>query len=35
VLTPSRTISKHAHGIAANSCLVEIRKWDDKEAMTS
>jgi trimethylamine-N-oxide reductase (cytochrome c) len=28
-LTPGRTVSKHAHGIAPNSCLVEVRKWDE------
>jgi trimethylamine-N-oxide reductase (cytochrome c) len=32
LLTPGRTISKHAHGIAANSCLVEIRKWEEGAA---
>jgi trimethylamine-N-oxide reductase (cytochrome c) len=26
-LTPGKTVSKHAHGIAPNSCLIEIRKW--------
>ena len=28
LLTPARTITKLADGIAPNSCLVEIRKWD-------
>ena len=29
-LTPSRFITKNAHGLAVNSCLVEVRKWDGK-----
>ena len=33
LLTPSRTVSKHAHGIASNSCLVEVRKWNEEEAI--
>ncbi|MBQ9980145.1 MAG: molybdopterin-dependent oxidoreductase [Oscillospiraceae bacterium] len=28
ILTPERMITKHAHGLAVNSCLVEVRKWD-------
>ena len=27
-LTPGRFITKHAHGLAVNSCLVEVRKWE-------
>ena len=27
-LTPSRFLTKHAHGLAVNSCLVEVRKWE-------
>ncbi|SHI72336.1 molybdopterin-dependent oxidoreductase [Parasporobacterium paucivorans] len=27
-LTPSRFITKNAHGLAVNSCLVEVRKWE-------
>ena len=27
-LTPKRFITKHAHGLAVNSCLVEARKWN-------
>ncbi|MDR0875175.1 MAG: molybdopterin-dependent oxidoreductase [Clostridiales Family XIII bacterium] len=30
-LTPGRTVSKHAHGIAPNSCLVQVRKWVEPE----
>ena len=30
-LTPGRTLSKHAHGIAPNSCLIEVRKWVEPE----
>lgn len=33
ILTPSRHMSKNAHGIAANSCLVEVRKWNEKEGV--
>jgi trimethylamine-N-oxide reductase (cytochrome c) len=32
ILTPSRTIIKKSHGIACNSCLVQIEKWDQKGA---
>ncbi|MDR1246388.1 MAG: molybdopterin-dependent oxidoreductase [Clostridiales Family XIII bacterium] len=32
ILTPSKPLSKHAHGIAPNSCLVEVRKWDESRA---
>jgi len=28
VLTPKRNITKNAHGLAVNSCLVEVRKWE-------
>ena len=28
ILTPGRFITKHAHGLAVNSCLVEVRKWE-------
>ena len=28
ILTPSRDITKNAHGLAVNSCLVEVRKWE-------
>jgi len=28
ILTPSRFITKNAHGLAVNSCLVEVRKWE-------
>jgi molybdopterin guanine dinucleotide-containing S/N-oxide reductase-like protein len=28
LLTPSRVMSKTADGIAPNSCLVEVKKWD-------
>jgi molybdopterin guanine dinucleotide-containing S/N-oxide reductase-like protein len=32
-LTPSRTIIKKSHGVASNSCLVQIEKWvDEREA---
>lgn len=27
-LTPKRFITKNAHGLAVNSCLVEVRKWE-------
>jgi len=27
VLTPSRMIIKRSHGVASNSCLVQIAKW--------
>jgi molybdopterin guanine dinucleotide-containing S/N-oxide reductase-like protein len=27
VLTPSRMIIKKSHGVASNSCLVQVRKW--------
>ena len=27
-LTPGRFITKHAHGLSVNSCLVEVRKWE-------
>ena len=28
ILTPKRFITKNAHGLAVNSCLVEVRKWE-------
>lgn len=28
MLTPKRFITKHAHGLSVNSCLVEVRKWE-------
>ena len=28
LLTPSRLVSKNAPGMANNSCLVEICKWE-------
>ena len=28
ILTPSRTLSKNVPGMAPNSCLVEIEKWE-------
>jgi len=28
ILTPKRNITKNAHGLAVNSCLVEVRKWE-------
>ncbi|MCL2201371.1 MAG: molybdopterin-dependent oxidoreductase [Oscillospiraceae bacterium] len=28
ILTPSRFITKNAHGLAVNSCLVEVKKWE-------
>jgi len=27
-LTPDRFITKNAHGLSVNSCLVEVRKWE-------
>ena len=30
VLTPSRSIIKRSHSMAANSCLVEIRRWQEE-----
>ena len=30
-LTNKRFIVKHAHGMSANSCLVEVRKWEGGE----
>ena len=32
ILTPSRTIIKKSHGIACNSCLVQIEKWEQTGA---
>lgn len=29
LLTPSRPIIKRSHSIAANSCLVQIEKWEE------
>lgn len=31
LLTPSKFMSKHAHGIAPNSCLVEVVKWTEED----
>ncbi|SDE55189.1 molybdopterin dinucleotide binding domain-containing protein [Sporomusa acidovorans] len=31
LLTPSRMMIKKSHGMAANSCLIEITKWSDEE----
>ncbi len=31
LLTPSRMIVKKAHGMAANSCLVEVKTWKGEE----
>jgi hypothetical protein len=28
LLTPSRTMSKNTPGIAPNSCLIEVTKWE-------
>jgi trimethylamine-N-oxide reductase (cytochrome c) len=28
ILTPERFITKNAHGLAVNSCLVEVKKWE-------
>ena len=28
ILTPKRFITKNAHGLSVNSCLVEVRKWE-------
>jgi trimethylamine-N-oxide reductase (cytochrome c) len=30
ILTPSRMVSKHAPGMAPNSCLIEIVKWEEE-----
>lgn len=35
ILTPSRTIIKKSHGMAANSCLVQIEKWEAAEGAAS
>jgi trimethylamine-N-oxide reductase (cytochrome c) len=32
-LTPSRTIIKKSHAMAANSCLVQIEKWNGEEGI--
>lgn len=32
-LTSSRMITKNAHGLSVNSCLVEVRKWEGKEQL--
>ncbi|WP_258360987.1 molybdopterin-dependent oxidoreductase [Moorella sulfitireducens] len=31
ILTPSRMIIKKSHGMAANSCLVEVSKWEGEK----
>ena len=30
ILTPSRMVSRHAPGMAPNSCLIEIEKWEEE-----
>src|SRR5208283_5520001 len=30
LLTPSRMVSRHAPGMAPNSCLIEIVKWEEE-----
>jgi trimethylamine-N-oxide reductase (cytochrome c) len=32
LLTPSRSITSTADGIAPNSCLVEVRRWEPQRA---
>ncbi|MFC1862853.1 molybdopterin-dependent oxidoreductase [Thermodesulfobacteriota bacterium] len=32
-LTPSRTLIKKSHGVASNSCLVQIEKWQGGEGV--
>jgi trimethylamine-N-oxide reductase (cytochrome c) len=32
-LTPSRMMVKHSHSMAANSCLVQIRKWEGEDTI--
>jgi len=32
-LTPSRMMIKQSHSMAANSCLVQIQKWEGEESM--
>jgi trimethylamine-N-oxide reductase (cytochrome c) len=32
-LTPSRMMVKHSHSMAANSCLVQIKKWEEEEGI--
>lgn len=31
-LTPGRFVTKNAHGLAVNSCLVEVRKWERRSS---
>ncbi|MBR3004757.1 MAG: molybdopterin-dependent oxidoreductase [Lachnospiraceae bacterium] len=31
-LTPGRFITRHAHGLAVNSCLVEVKAWEGGKA---
>ena len=33
-LTPSRMIVKKAHGMASNSCLIEVCKWNGEESFS-
>ena len=33
-LTPSRMMIKQSHSMAANSCLVQIAKWQGEESIT-
>jgi anaerobic selenocysteine-containing dehydrogenase len=33
LLTPSRSISSTADGIAPNSCLVDVRRWERRAAV--
>jgi len=33
-LTPSRMIVKKSHGMAGNSCLIEVRKWNGEESFS-
>ncbi len=35
ILTPSRFVTKNAHGLAVNSCLVEVRKWREDNGTAS
>ncbi len=35
LLTPHRSIIKRSHSIAVNSCLIEVEKWKEKEAVNA
>jgi molybdopterin guanine dinucleotide-containing S/N-oxide reductase-like protein len=35
LLTPHRSIIKRSHSIAVNSCLIEVEKWREKEAVNA